>query len=72
MRPDPEQLSDHLTRAQSVLAFAEASGDESALRLAAMVVSELLAEAEAHGIATGGGLRAARPGAHAKTGGSGS
>jgi hypothetical protein len=65
MDPDTAGLRQRLDRASRVLAFAEAAGDESAARIAGMVLAELLDQAERYGIETAPrAFRAARPGPH--------
>jgi len=63
MDPDTGALRQRLDRASRVLAFAEAAGDESAIRIAGAVLVGLLAQAEEHGIESGSvASRDARPG----------
>jgi hypothetical protein len=62
MNPDTATLRQRLDRASHVLAFAEAAGDESAARIADMVMAELLDQAERYGIETAPRtVRAVRP-----------
>jgi hypothetical protein len=70
MDPDMAGLRQRLDRASRVLDFAEAAGDESAARIAGMVLAELLDQAEQHGIDTAprSTLPAARPGPRAASG----
>ncbi|HWG26772.1 hypothetical protein [Actinospica sp.] len=66
MDPDIAGLRRRLDRASRVLYFAEAAGDESAARLAGMVLAELLDQAEQYGIDTAPcSIRAPRPGPRA-------
>jgi hypothetical protein len=63
MDPDTAGLRQRLDRVSRVLAFAEAAGDESAAKTAGMVLTELLDQAERHGIDTAPfTFRAARTG----------
>jgi hypothetical protein len=63
MDPDTAGLPERLDRASRVLAFAETAGDESAAKLAGMVLAELLDQAERHGTETAPRtFRTARPG----------
>lgn len=53
MDPSAAALRRSLNRARSVLAFAESAGDENAIRIAATILADLLAQAEEHGAETG-------------------
>jgi nitroreductase len=62
MDPDTAGLRQRLDRVARVLSFAEAAGDESAARIAGMVLAELLDQAERYGIDTAPcTFQAARP-----------
>ena len=68
MDPDTAGLRQRLDRASHVLDFAEAAGDESASRIAGVVLAELLDQAERHGIEPAPRtFPAARPGPRTKT-----
>lgn len=58
MDPDIAELPERLARARQVLAFAEAAGDHSAIRIAGAVLIELLDQAGEAGPDT---VRAAIP-----------
>lgn len=53
MDPDIAGLTRRLARARQVLAFAEAGGDQSAIRIAGTVLVELLDKVEKQSIDTG-------------------
>ena len=69
MDPETAGLPRRVARARQVLAFAEAAGDQSAIRIAGTVLIELLDQAEEQEIESGPAtLRAARPGPSATVG----